>query len=52
LDFAHIIINADHIMADIGETSTGHKANIARTDDRKVHKERKRNDSVAALLKG
>jgi hypothetical protein len=30
-------IDAYDVMADIGETGTGHKTNVARTDDCKVH---------------
>jgi hypothetical protein len=32
-----VVINASDIMANIGETGAGDEANVAGTDDRKIH---------------
>jgi hypothetical protein len=33
LNFLRIVINTYDVMADIGETGAGHKANVTGTDD-------------------
>ena len=36
-DFLRVIIDAYDVMPDVGETGTGHEANITGTDDCKIH---------------
>ena len=37
-DLLRVVIDANDVMADIGEARTGHKTNVTRTDNCKIHK--------------
>src|SRR5215472_12249185 len=37
-DLLHVVIDANHVVSHIGETCAGHKTDVSRTDNRKIHK--------------
>ena len=47
-DFLRVVIYANNIMSNIGETGAGHEANVAGADDSKIYDWRMLRESAAA----